>query len=57
MSTIFYQLICEINGKSQEGMRKMEVRDIEETYIPIISALSSTEKEKLINGINSVQFL
>lgn len=34
MSTIFYQLVCEVSSKDQEGMRKMEVADILKTYIP-----------------------
>ena len=34
MSTVFYQLICEVSSKNQEGMRKMEALDIGRTYVP-----------------------
>lgn len=34
MTTIFYQLICEVSSKDQEGMRKMEVNDILTTLVP-----------------------
>lgn len=39
ISTIFYQLNCEIASKDQEGMRKMEVKDIGETFTPKFSAV------------------
>ena len=34
MTTIFYQLLCEVSSKDQEGMRKMEVNDIKKTFVP-----------------------
>ena len=37
MSTIFYQLMCEIFSKNQEGMRKMEKEDIMATFVPILN--------------------
>ena len=40
MSTIFYQLICEVTSKDQEGMRKMEVADINTTFIPQLDMIS-----------------
>ena len=42
VSTIFYQLICEVSSKDNEGMRKMEVVDIAKTYFPDFSKLSDT---------------
>jgi len=40
MTTIFYQLICEVTSKDQEGMRKMEVADINTTFIPQLDMIS-----------------
>lgn len=34
ISTIFYQLICEVSSKDQEGTRKMEMSDVLNTFIP-----------------------
>ena len=56
-STIFYQLICEINAKPQEGMRKMEVGDIEATYIPIPENLTSEQKASIVSGASEIEFL
>jgi len=57
VSTIFYQLICEINAKSQEGMRKMEVKDVEATYIPDFEMLTDEQKSSVISGTNQIDFL
>lgn len=40
MTTIFYQLICEVTSKDQEGMRKMEVADINTTFNPQLDMIS-----------------
>ena len=55
--TVFYQLVCEINAKPQEGMRKMEVGDIEETYIPVFAGLTAAERESLAAEAAGVEFL
>lgn len=34
ISTIFYQLICEVSSKDEEGTRKMEKSDVLSTFIP-----------------------
>ena len=57
ISTIFYQLICEVNAKPQEGMRKMEVGDIEETYIPVVDMLTKEQIKILVTEIGSIEFL
>ena len=41
MSTIFYQLICEVSSKDNEGMRKMEGADIGKTVVPDFSKLEN----------------
>ena len=57
MSTIFYQLICEVSSKDQEGMRKMEVVDIEKTYIPILDNITQETQRALLDEYESIEFL
>jgi hypothetical protein len=56
-STVFYQLICEANAKSQEGPRKMEVADFEATHIPIIEKLTKKDNEAVIEEATRTRFL
>ncbi|WP_161877703.1 BpuSI family type II restriction endonuclease [Alkalibacterium sp. MB6] len=55
-STIFYQLMCEINSKDQEGVRKMELPDYEQTYFPILDRLSENEQVTILNNFNEITF-
>lgn len=57
MSTIFYQLICEVSSKNQEGMRKMEVSDIEKTYVPKFASISTKTINALSIECNTIEFL
>lgn len=57
MTTIFYQLMCEISSKNDEGMRKMEVADIKKTYIPDLSIVSPATVSRLNMIKNSLEFL
>lgn len=57
MSTIFYQLICEVSSKDQEGMRKMEVTDICNTFVPCISLIPKSFASKLISIKDNIKFL
>jgi hypothetical protein len=57
VSTVFYQLICEINGKQLAGMRKIEVADIEATYIPDFGCLTKEGIASLISEIHAIDFL
>ena len=57
MTTIFYQLICEVSSKDQEGMRKMEINDIKKTYVPKIDAIDSDTIEKIRNEKKNLKFL
>lgn len=57
MSTIFYQLICEVSSKDQEGMRKMECTDILETYVPDKEKITQKTVEKLKEEINHLKFV
>ena len=49
MTTVFYQLICEVSSKDQEGARKMEKKDILTTLIPDLSSLS----DELIKAVKA----
>ena len=57
MSTIFYQLICEVSSKDQEGMRKMEVMDIGYTFVPNLDILSKEVTESLKEEAQRIAFL
>ncbi len=57
MATIFYQLICEVLSKDQEGMRKMEVLDISRTRVPEMTTVSEKTKQKLQEAAARVTFL
>lgn len=57
MTTIFYQLICEVLSKDQEGMRKMEVLDISRTFVPDMTTVSEDAKKKLQKIAARVTFL
>lgn len=57
MSTAFYQLICEVSSKDQEGTRKMESGDILSTLVPTFDKLSKDIVEKLEAEKNNISFL
>ena len=57
MNTIFYQLVCEVSSKDQEGMRKMEVADILKTYIPYKDLIAQNTINKIKNEIDNIDFI
>lgn len=57
ISTIFYQLICEVSSKDHEGMRKMEINDISKTFVPIFDTISDEVYNSLRNVIDKTDFL
>lgn len=57
MTTIFYQLICEVSSKDQEGTRKMEGSDIELTLIPVINSVDSDVLDSLNRIKDKIEFL
>ena len=57
MATIFYQIMCEISSKNEEGMRKMEVQDIKKTFVPIFSNVSTTTYNDLNAIIATIEFV
>ncbi len=57
MTTVFYQLICEVFSKDQEGMRKMEVKDIKSTFVPKLANISQNTYERIVEIKDSITFL
>ncbi len=57
MSTVFYQLICEVSSKDQEGMRKMEVNDIGTTFVPNLDDISQDTIDRLRAEKDNLSFL
>lgn len=57
MSTIFYQLVCEVSSKDQEGMRKMERTDILKTYIPDKKLVTQNTIDKIKKEIDKIDFI
>ena len=56
-TTIFYQLICEVSSKDQEGMRKMEVNDIKSTLVPNLDTVSEEIANRLHGAKDGIEFL
>lgn len=57
MTTLFYQLICEVTSKDQEGMRKMEVADINTTFIPQLDMISLNTRNRINEIKDEIVFL
>jgi len=57
MNTVFFQLVCEVSGKQQEGMRKMEVADLESTFVPNLSQIGDVERSRIIQESIDMTFL
>lgn len=57
MSTIFYQLVCEVCSKDQEGMRKMECTDILKTYVPDKKLVTKNTIDKIKKEIDKIDFI
>ena len=57
MTTLFYQLMCEISSKNEAGLRKMEVKDIKKTYMPVLSKVSANTISKLSNIARCMKFV
>ncbi|MCM1145799.1 MAG: BpuSI family type II restriction endonuclease [Clostridium sp.] len=57
MTTVFYQLICEVSSSDREGMRKMEVTDIKHTWVPDFEQISAETIRRLEAAKDNVTFL
>lgn len=57
ISTIFYQLMCEVSSKDQEGTRKMEKMDIIKTLVPNPKNISEKEYFEIEEIFKDIEFL
>ena len=57
LTTIFYQLICEVSSKDNEGMRKMEGTDIGKTFVPNFLNLDDDFYKKVLSETRNLVFL
>lgn len=57
MTTIFYQLVCEVSSKDEVGMRKMEVKDILTTLVPNFDTLSADLFSRIQADLADISFL
>jgi hypothetical protein len=57
MTTIFYQLECEVQSKDHAGLRKLELQDVQTTNVPIYTSLSQGEIDYVKNEIPNIEFL
>ena len=57
MTTILYQLECEVQCKDHAGLRKIELQDLKHTHIPNILTLSRNDKRHIIETIDSISIL
>lgn len=57
MSTIFYQLECEVQSKDHAGLRKLELQDVQTTHAPIVSALTTAEIARVNAELPNIHFL
>lgn len=57
MATVFYQVMCEVTCKNQEGMRKMEEAEIASTYVPVFSTVSANTYSLLAREVGSITFV
>lgn len=56
MTTVFYQLECEVASKDHSGMRKSELRDAKMTHVPDYNALSQNEISQVLSEIPNIAF-
>ena len=57
MTTVFYQLECEVMCKSHAGVRKGEVGDVVTTHVPVFRSISPTDISKIQAEIPNIEFL
>lgn len=56
MSTVFYQLECEVSSKDHAGVRKGEVKDVITTHVPIYNLITQGEINDIIAELSNVTF-
>ncbi len=57
MTTVFYQLECEVMCKNHAGVRKGEVGDVVTTHVPVFADISASDVLKIQAEIPNIKFL
>ena len=57
MTTVFYQLECEVQSKDHAGLRKLELQDVLVTHAPIYEELSQDEIDIIAQELPNITFL
>lgn len=57
ISSVFYQLICEISSKDNEGTRKMEIADLDATYIVNPNNINDDLFNRILHLSDSLGFI
>ena len=57
MTTILYQLECEVQSKDHAGLRKIEINDLMHTHIPNLSCLTKKDRQNIIRALENISFL
>lgn len=56
LTTIFYQLECEVMSKGHTGLRKTDKKDAEATHAPILNSLTATERNAILTEAPNITF-
>lgn len=57
MTTIFYQLECEVMCKNHAGVRKGEISDVITTHVPAVSKINALDILKIRSEVPNIRFL
>lgn len=56
LTTIFYQLECEVMSKGHTGLRKTDKKDAEATHAPKLNSLTATDRSNILNETPNISF-
>lgn len=56
LTTVFYQLECEVMSKGHTGLRKTDKKDAEATHAPILSSLTTAERNAILTEAPNIRF-
>ena len=56
LTTIFYQLECEVMSKGHTGLRKTDKKDAEATHAPKLNSLTATERRIILSETPNISF-
>ncbi len=56
LTTVFYQLECEVMSKGHTGLRKTDKKDAETTHAPVLNGLTAAERNAVLAEAPNVSF-